>query len=224
MIGWLKGTVIEHWKQGPKAGCLLACNGVGYEVQLTLRDQIALSGQELLTLWIHQIQREDGNTMFGFPKKQDREFFRALIAVNGIGPQMALALLQESTVRELLTAITERDIKTLCKAPGIGKRTAERLVIDLQNKVSNFNSNINQISTSETIPIKTGQLKPSNLNEVLTTLDALGYENFEINDAINAVAKDSNKMAAKAGIKALSPNDTDAWIKASIRWLSQDAA
>ena len=224
MIGWIEGRVIESWRQGPKNGYLIACNGVGYEIQLTMRHQLALSGNKSLTLWIHTLQRDDGSHLFGFPEKNERDLFRTLIGVNGIGPQMALALIQECKVAELLEAISQGDLLTLCKAQGIGKRTAERLVIDLRSKLSENDSSNQTVSTDGNILVEEGQLKESSLEELQTTLNALGYEDLEIHHALKAVAKNAGKHTSKSGNLTLPPNDTEAWLRASLCWLCQGAA
>jgi Holliday junction DNA helicase RuvA len=138
MIGWLQGRHMECWTQGNRSGVLLVCAGVGYEVQLTSRHQKQLQPDSELILWIHQVQREDGSSLFGFPSRQERDLFRLLIGVNGVGPQAGLALLHECKPQELVAAISGGDLKRLCQAQGIGKRTAERLAVDLRTPIAAF--------------------------------------------------------------------------------------
>ena len=107
MIGWLQGERIQSWEQGGRRGVVIACGGVGYEVQLTSRDQNRQMDGAGCTLWVHQVQRDDGSTLFGFCEQQERDLFRILIGVNGVGPQMALALLDCSRVEELVAAIVD---------------------------------------------------------------------------------------------------------------------
>lgn len=92
MIGWLKGEKIDVWGNGSRSGVIIACSGVGYEVQTLCRNQSKINESKELTLWIHQVQREDGSSLIGFLEKSDRNFFRKLISVNGIGPQLAISL------------------------------------------------------------------------------------------------------------------------------------
>ena len=95
MIGWLQGRPMECWTQGNRSGVLLLCGAVGYEVHLTERHQQNLPADGDLNLWIHQVQREDGSSLYGFPLRQERDLFRLLISVSGVGPQAGLALMQE---------------------------------------------------------------------------------------------------------------------------------
>ena len=134
MIGWLQGERIQAWEQGGRHGLVIACAGVGYEVQLTRRDQTSLSGDSC-TLWIHQVHREDGSHLYGFPFQMDRDLFRTLIGVNGVGPQVALSLLDSCTAADLVTAIIEGDLKRLTQAQGVGKRTAERIAVELRDRL-----------------------------------------------------------------------------------------
>ena len=135
MIGWLQGERIQSWEQGGRRGVVIACGGVGYEVQLTSRDQNRQMDGAGCTLWVHQVQRDDGSTLFGFCEQQERDLFRILIGVNGVGPQMALALLDCSQVDELVAAIVDGDLKRLTQAQGVGKRTAERIAVELRDRL-----------------------------------------------------------------------------------------
>ncbi len=95
MIGWLKGEKVEIWEQFSKHGVLLDCGGVGYEVHMTPRCLDKVKDYRILSLWIHQVQREDEAQLYGFLEKSDRNLFRVLIGVNGVGPKIALALFNE---------------------------------------------------------------------------------------------------------------------------------
>ena len=86
MIGWLQGRPMECWTQGNCSGVLLLCGAVGYEVHLTERHQQNLPADGDLNLWIHQVQRDDGSSLYGFPLRQERDLFRLLISVSGVGP------------------------------------------------------------------------------------------------------------------------------------------
>ena len=107
MIGWLQGRHMECWTQGNRSGVLLVCAGVGYEVQLTSRHQKQLQPDSELTLWIHQVQREDGSSLFGFPSRQERDLFRLLIGVNGVGPQAVSLGYDELEIRRAIRAIAD---------------------------------------------------------------------------------------------------------------------
>ena len=138
MKRWLQGRPMECWTQGNRSGVLLLCGAVGYEVHLTERHQQNLPADGDLNLWIHQVQREDGSSLYGFPLRQERDLFRLLISVSGVGPQAGLALMQECKPQELVEAISSGDLRRLCKAQGIGKRTAERLAVELRASIAAF--------------------------------------------------------------------------------------
>jgi Holliday junction DNA helicase RuvA len=111
-------------------------NGVGYEVNVSLNTLVSLpeigANLELLT---HFVVREDAQTLYGFISSRERELFRALIKVNGVGPKMALGILSGMTVDEFSIAVVSEDIGLLVKLPGVGKKTAERLVIEMRDIV-----------------------------------------------------------------------------------------
>ncbi len=181
MISWLKGEQIESWSNNNRSGVLVSCSGVGYEVQTLIRDKNKFSSSRELILWIHQVQREDGSSLIGFLDKLDRNFFRKLISVNGVGPQLAISLLEKKNTHQLIFAIDCKDIPLLISCPGIGKRLAERLVIELHGKLEEF------LPSSKTIT-DTGSFPKDNLdqeisNEVHSALTNLGYKESEINNA-----------------------------------------
>ena len=219
MIGWLKGKVADPWHTPPRCGVLLICSDVGYEVQLGRRQWEALptAGSEL-GLHIHHSVREDAWTLFGFPRREERELFRELVGVSGVGPQMALGLLGEMETGELVRAIVQADLRRLAQAPGVGKRTAERLSVDLRVKLQGRYASATAIS-AEVIALESGAAGgegPSDASraEVQATLEALGYETLEVHRALRAVAA--------AGLAADAPIDD--WIRDGLRWLARAAA
>jgi Holliday junction DNA helicase RuvA len=215
MIGWLRGERIQTWEQGGRRGVVVACSGVGYEVQLTRRDQEAQTNAPC-TLWVHQVQREDGSNLYGFPQQRDRDLFRTLIAVNGVGPQMALSLLDCCTAPDLVTAIIEGDLKRLTQAQGIGKRTAERIAVELRDRLGAWAAESDEVSLSivDRSDVKALPIQPESLQELQLTLETLGYEDLEIRRAMRAVA---------SGSEVPEDNDGEGWLRASLRWLSESA-
>lgn len=133
MIVSLNGRLEE---KSPSA-VLLDVNGVGYEVFISLGtyDQLPAEG-EPCRLFIHHYVREDAQTLFGFARKKEKEMFERLINVSGIGPKSALSILSGLTASELARAIAENDVKRISAVRGIGKKTAERIVIELRDKVN----------------------------------------------------------------------------------------
>ncbi len=218
MISWIHGQRVDTWQQGLRTGVVIACSGLGYEIQVLPRLLNEIIDLDELTLWVHQIQRDDDHSMYGFLEKEQRDLFRSLIAVNGIGAQMAMALLQEIKTKELIDAITKGDLKRLSKAQGVGKKTAERLVVELRNKLSRFDPDKPNISHVEKGSKPSLHLELEKFNELQNTLTALGYEEHEIQNALNAVAKQDQPKTKS------SSRNTDEWLKAMLIWLSQEAA
>ena len=132
MIGRLVGTLVR--KQPPEL--LLDVGGVGYELEApmtTFYDLPAL-GQEV-TLFTHMVVRDDAHLLFGFTELRQRDLFRALLKVSGVGPRVGLAILSGLTTENLVTCITVGDVAQLTRIPGIGRKTAERLIVDLRDRL-----------------------------------------------------------------------------------------
>ncbi|MFO8236714.1 MAG: Holliday junction branch migration protein RuvA [Prochlorococcaceae cyanobacterium] len=218
MIGWLQGELADPWQQDKRCGVLLVCQGVGYEVQVSLRQwqQLPTPGSRL-TLHIHQAVRDDGWTLYGFGERGERDLFRELVAVSGVGPQMALGLLGCLERQQLVQAIVQSDLRRLCQAPGVGRRTAERLAVELRTRLQQrFGLALSAEDDDPLTPL-TPQISDNHRDEVQLTLAALGYEVLEIHRALRAVAR---QEAADGG----SPWTADDWIRECLRWLSRPAA
>lgn len=223
MIGWLRGQVHTSWQQANRFGVLLETGGVGYEVQLSRRQFAALPPPgSTLTLHIQHTIREDAWLLYGFADRAERDLFRELVAVSGVGPQVALGLLGELQPSQLVRAILQADLRLLARAPGVGKRTAERLAVELRSRLQ---QRFAELAGPELLldPVADGPeatavvgLDASARDEVQLTLSALGYELLEIQRALQAVA-------ALTGVEAPA-QDADAWIGACLRWLSRSAA
>ena len=203
MIGWLKGEIRHRLQRGNRNHILLACAGVGYEIQLTERDWQRLETGRQIELWIHQSISADHLQLFGFGSISERDLFRELIGVSGVGPQAGIGLLSACGLNELVSALVQSDIKTLCRAPGVGKRTAERLSLELRSKLLNSSADLTE--------------SPSELSgpqpQLISTLEALGYEAAEINRAIKLI---------RARGTATPADDEETWLRESIRVMSED--
>ena len=141
MICWLKGKLIQNWHISSRKGVVINVGGIGYEVQL-LSKQIVIEDKTIeKEFWIHQITREDCTNLYGFNEINERDLFRKIISVNGIGPQIGMALLDDLEVNQLVNAIESNDVNLLTKSQGIGKRIAERLIVELKNKLQQFIDN-----------------------------------------------------------------------------------
>ncbi|EKF73985.1 Holliday junction DNA helicase RuvA [Alcanivorax hongdengensis A-11-3] len=178
MIGQLRGTLLE--KRPPLL--LLEVGGVGYEVEapMTVFYDLPETGAEL-TLHTHFVVREDAQLLYGFASRYERELFRSLIKVNGVGPKMGLAILSGIEADRLAQCIRDQDTTSLVKVPGIGKKTAERLVIEMGDRLDKIDG------APASLPGKISIAGPDDArSDAIAALEALGYRN---KDAASAVAK-----------------------------------
>lgn len=132
MIAYLSGRVLNL----APGSVVVEAGGVGYEVHLPLSALVRLQGQETVGLFVHTYLRQDQLTLYGFPSAAERDVFRLLLGVAGVGPRMALALLSSLTPEELTAAVEGGQWQVLAQAPGVGRRTAERVVVELKGKLS----------------------------------------------------------------------------------------
>ncbi|ABF14321.1 Holliday junction branch migration protein RuvA [Candidatus Palibaumannia cicadellinicola] len=178
MIGRLRGIILE--KQPPLL--LLEINGIGYEIAIPMNNFSLLPaiGQETI-LYTHCIVREDTELLFGFIKKPDMILFRALIKINGVGPKLALAILAGMSEKQFLSAIEHNEIHMLTKLPGVGKKTAERLVIEMKDKLKGTSKSLFSLAT-----IGEGLAKTE--IEAITALISLGYTHQEASKMVKKVA------------------------------------
>ena len=191
MISWLKGEIIHYWKTSAKKGIVLNVGGIGYEIQL-LPKQVNQSENNIKSeIWIHQIEREDCTNLYGFLDIDQRDLFRQIISVNGIGPQIGMALLEDFEVNQLVRAITENDLALLTKSHGIGKRIAERLIVELRNKIQRFIDN-NKINYDNINDNKLNQFSKY-IDEIYSILISLGYDENEIKDSIKIITTKENE-------------------------------
>ena len=152
MISWIKGEIISSWLQNQKLFLLISCNGVGYEIQ-TLNNVDTDSNEKIITLWIEHIRREDSEFLFGFVQKEERDFFRDLLKVRGIGPQIGMSLLNKYSINEVKTSLIKQNKDLISSVPGIGKKMTERIFLELKNKISlieeGSNKNVHQNDKEE---------------------------------------------------------------------------
>ncbi|STY29016.1 holliday junction DNA helicase [Legionella wadsworthii] len=178
MIGWLNGQIIDKHQPGK---LVINVQGVGYDVETSLNTFFQLESQSgSIGLHIHTIVREDALLLYGFLDRQERELFRALIKVNGIGPKLAMSILSSITPNEFIQCIQQENASFLVKLPGIGKKTAERLVIEMRDSIKQF-SGVATDSLNRWIPALNGQ------DEAVSALEALGYKPQEALKAVNKV-------------------------------------
>ena len=196
MIARLEGELLD--KQAPCV--LIDVNGVGYEVNVSLNTLVSLPeiGANLALL-THFVVREDAQTLYGFISSRERELFRALIKVNGVGPKMALGILSGMTVDEFSTAVFSEDIGLLVKLPGVGKKTAERLVIEMRDIIDSvgLTSTIDSNNENKDVRLEAeGALislgyKQQDVSKIMSKLDLKSVSTAEdiIRLALKSIAK-----------------------------------
>ena len=185
MISWLKGEKVHTWKISSRKGVVLNVGGVGYEIQLLPKQIDKAEVLNEFELWIHQIDREDGTSLYGFIEVNQRDLFREIISVNGIGPQIGMAMLEEFEVPQLVNAIENKESNLLTKTQGIGKRIAERLIVELRNKLQRFTDNDKTIHENKN-DIEANQFSKY-IDEIYLILNSLGYVNNEIKESIKII-------------------------------------
>ena len=185
MIGRLRGTLAE--KQPPHL--VIDVNGVGYELEVPMTTLYRLPAVgEPLTLHTHLVVREDAQLLYGFYEKRDRELFRELIRLNGVGPKLALALMSGLEVDELVRCVQAQDTSALMKVPGVGKKTAERLLVELKDRFKAWET----LPGMSTLVIEPGAsaVVSSAENDAVSALISLGYKPQEASRAVAAVKED----------------------------------
>lgn len=202
MIGRITGTLIE--KQSPEL--LIDVNGVGYEVlaPMTSIYNLPALGQQV-TLHTHFVVREDAQVLFGFSDKQQRKLFRALIKVSGVGPKLALSILSGIEADNFVRSVHDGDSASLVRIPGIGKKTAERLVVEMKDRLKEWHvdNDLPMLATANPEPASLDQW----IIEAEGALIALGYKPTEAAKSIAAIkepvngAEDLIKFALKGMLK-----------------------
>lgn len=188
MIGRLRGIILE--KQPPIV--LLELQGVGYEVHMpmTCFYELPEIGQEAI-VFTHFVVREDAQLLYGFNDKQERALFKELIKVNGVGPKLALAILSGMSAQQFVSAIEQEAISSLVKLPGIGKKTAERLVVEMKDRFKGLNGDLFNQTSDINLPAVNSKV-PSSVDieaEAATALVALGYKPQEASRMVSKIAK-----------------------------------
>lgn len=186
MIGRLRGTLAE--KQPPHL--ILDVNGLGYELEVPMTTLYRLpSVGEPVTLHTHLVVREDAQLLYGFYEKRERELFRELIRLNGVGPKLALALMSGLDVDELVRCVQAQDTSALVKIPGVGKKTAERLLVELKDRFKAWETTPSMFELVPTGPNGTKAGVPVNTaeNDAVSALISLGYKPQEASRAVAAI-------------------------------------
>ncbi len=184
MIGRIRGVLLE--KHAPEL--LVDVQGVGYEIQapLTTFYKVPAVGAAV-ELFTHLIVREDAHLLYGFASLQERALFRALIKVNGVGPKLALTILSGMDVEDFVRCVRDNDTVGLTRLPGVGKKTAERLLVEMRDRLSDWHADgLSAGGGAATLPSK----RTDHLLEAESALIALGYKPQEATRMIAGVKKD----------------------------------
>lgn len=181
MIGWLQGRLVTRLAEGE---VIVDVAGVGYRVSVPVPVMAALGTDgDPVTLHVHTHVREDAIVLYGFADSEQRRCFEALLSAHGVGPALALSVVSVLTPRDLVRAVVEEDLDVLCAVPGIGRKTAARLVLDLRSKLD--------------MPMTTGSALPGasidtggSRQDVRAALAELGYGAEEIRQALVSMPED----------------------------------
>jgi Holliday junction DNA helicase RuvA len=188
MIGSLNGLIISK----KPSEVLLEVNGIGYEIYIPLSTSFKLpSVDQTVQLLTHLIVREDQHTLYGFITEDERKLFRALIKISGVGAKLALTILSGINVEGFIRSVQMQDVDTLVHLPGIGKKTAERLLVEMKDKVGQMGD----IALNDAIESKDLRI----IQEAHNALTSLGYKSVEARKILDGI--DSNGLTVEALLK-----------------------
>lgn len=199
MIAFVRGKIVDM----EESAVTVDCGGIGYSVSVSGRDAGRLHMGEEVLLHTHFQVREDAMQLFGFLEREDLRVFRLLLGVNGIGPKAALGILSALSPNDLRFAVLADDIKTIAAAPGIGKKTAQKMILELKDKFSLQDAFEEKFSSAAAVD----QAATENQNEAVQALVALGYSGSDALKAVRAAAANdsmSTEDILKAALKNIS--------------------
>lgn len=177
---------------------LLQNNGIGYKIFTSINTMRDLElGQRSQLIYTQLMVREDGLFLYGFSSEEEMDMFKMLMMVTKVGPKVALGILSALSTNQIKLAIINKNIDNLCKAPGVGKKTAERIILELKDRIN-----------KDVVILEEGELEESpnnNYQEVVQALMSLGYTRFEVDRALRALDKNMNvENMIREGLKILS--------------------
>ena len=191
MIEYLRGEIAEL----TPATAVIECCGVGYETSITLNTYSALQGKKDTKLYIYEVIREDAHQLFGFSNKSERELFLLLISVSGIGGNTARTILSAFTVNELCEAIITGNEAAIKSVKGIGLKTAQRIIIDLKDKIKSIGSNTPSTSVAAIVPDN------DVIDGAVSALIMLGFPSAATNKVVQAIVKSEPAATVEQVIK-----------------------
>ena len=204
MIGRLRGILIE--KQPPEL--LIEVNGIGYEVQMPMSCFYELPnvGEEAI-IYTHFVVREDAQLLYGFNNVKERALFREVIKANGVGPKLGLGILSGMTASQFVASVEREDVSTLVKLPGVGKKTAERLVVEMKDRLKGWGAgDLFTPFTDAAATDSSPQLAQSSAEEeAVSALLALGYKPIQASKVVSQVMKEnmSSEQLIREALKSM---------------------
>ena len=187
MIIHLRGKLIE---KNPN-NVIIECNGLGYILTISLQTFSSIPDKENIKLHTHLIIREDAHILYGFWEIVEREIFKLLISVSGVGPSTAITMLSSMNTKEIQHAIATEDVEKIKSVKGIGIKTAQRVIVDLKDKI------LKTYDISEEFPVSNNTIK----NEALSALEVLGFTRKKVDSVIQVILKDSPDIKLEELIK-----------------------
>ncbi|QTE24362.1 Holliday junction branch migration protein RuvA [Polaribacter cellanae] len=187
MITQVRGRLVEK----SPTEVVVDCNGVGYLLHISLHTFSSLPEDENVVLYTHLSIREDAHTLFGFISKTEREVFKLLISVSGVGPSIARTMCSSMTSEEIQNAIASENVAVIQSVKGIGAKTAQRVIVDLKDKIlKTFNMDEVSLSVSNT-----------NKDEALSALEVLGFQRKQSDKLVSAILKENSDASVEQIIK-----------------------
>jgi Holliday junction DNA helicase RuvA len=187
MITHIQGKMVE---KNPDH-VVVECNGLGYHINISLQTFSNIPDQENLKLYTHLVIREDAHILFGFYSKTEREIFKMLISVSGVGPSIAITMLSSMDTEEIQQAIGSEDVSKIQSVKGIGLKTAQRVIVDLKDKI------LKSYEISEDLPSSNNTIKI----EALSALEVLGFSRKKIEKVIQVILQNSPDVSLEELIK-----------------------
>ena len=186
MITQIKGRLVEK----SPTELVVDCNGVGYSINISLNTYSQLNDEENIKLFTHLIVKEDSHTLFGFSTKSERELFKLLISVSGVGASTARTMLSSLTPVEIISSINNEDVNSVQSIKGIGSKTAQRIILELKYKVLSLESDDTQI-----------QRISKDADEAITALEVLGYSRKQTSKIVNQIKTENHGINVESLIK-----------------------
>lgn len=187
MIYFLRGRLVEK----SPTQIIIDCNGIGYEVNISLYTYERLPQDEMIHIYTYFLVREDAQVLYGFMEKSERDVFIKLLSVSGIGASTARMMFSSLTPQEVVQAIADADVDTIKSVKGIGMKTAQRVIVDLKDKVNKLEN------SSEVLPLKNN----TNKDEALSALVTLGYTKKQAEQSVTKILKNNPESSIEDIIK-----------------------